>query len=89
MNVCSELRCPFAYKTGCSRFLVSGHCPLNAAEHIRHNQYWLFADDNASVDINDLRMQLESEVINTEFSQRQLWAERTMQDEKPVMAWEA
>lgn len=88
LNICRELRCPFARRSGCSRFVVSQHCPLAQDPAIEANQYWLFADVAASFDINHLRDVLQSEVLADESSQRQLWAEEHWLEEKPVMAWE-
>ncbi|MBC7824928.1 MAG: hypothetical protein H7126_13875 [Candidatus Parcubacteria bacterium] len=93
MNICSELRCPHAYKNGCDRFSVSNHCPVTylcpgeSNPDVRANQYWLFADDNAPVDINELRDRLQSQVLSTEASQQRLWAEAKYRENKPEMIW--
>ena len=93
MNICAELRCPHAYKNGCNRFSAPIHCPVSLLRpgesdcNIEANQYWLFADDRAPVDINELRDRLQSQVLSTESSQLQLWAEATCREDKPEMIW--
>lgn len=92
MNICEELRCPFALKNGCDRYTVSNVCPVAwiapgmPHPEIRANQYWLYATDNADIDINERRQTLEAEVLKQESSIR--WLEmREQMDDRPVMVW--
>lgn len=70
MNLCDELRSPMRER-GCQEFTTSYHCPvglLNPKSPERHpeilpNGYWLYADADADIDINQLRTVLEAEVL--------------------------
>lgn len=89
INICESLRCPHALRTGCDQFNVSNYCPvLRVNPCIQANQYWLFADDAAPIDIPQAREVLKTEVLDRESSQRRLWARENMDERQPVMVWE-
>lgn len=87
MNICSELRCPHARKSGCDRFSVSGLCPIAELSSIRDNQYWLFANDNADIDTNQLRELLSDRVLIQRPSKQQLKFQSELCDRYPLI-WE-
>lgn len=55
---------------------------------VRSNQYWLFADDNAGVDIDVLRETLQAKVLDTERSKRQLAIDPELAGEETKMVWD-
>lgn len=61
-NVCEEIKCPYAYQSGCDRYSVAAHCHLLYPAHgqrraeLKSSEYWLFAEENdPDLDINQLK----------------------------------
>jgi hypothetical protein len=88
-NLCKELRCPYSLKNGCDRYSVSNHCHLlsqagQKRDGIETNQYWLFADEAASIDINQLRQENEKFLAADELTQERVELKLTPFDEANV-----
>lgn len=72
-NVCKEIRCPYAYKSGCDRYSVAAHCHLlypskgQRREGLNSSEYWLFAEEtDSTLDINQLKDENEVFLKNDE-----------------------
>ena len=85
VNLCSALQCPHSYKSGCNRYTVSNMCPLAQLDGVRANQYWLFVSEEP--DLEAIKPQLQSEVLDTKPSQKLLHAEATLRESPAVMSW--
>lgn len=71
MNICQTLRCPFEESHSCTRYTTAYQCPVGLNQNgpgrnpeIISNGHNLFCEDNADIDINQLREILDKEVLN-------------------------
>lgn len=88
INICSALRCPHSYQSGCDRFAVSHACPLTRFEGVVANEYWLFANEPSQDQLDAMRLELQTQVLSTEYSKDRLRAEAEWRESPAKMSWE-
>jgi len=84
-NLCSSLKCPHSYASGCNRYSLATLCPLARVEGVSASQYWLSVA--SATDIEPLKVRLQLEVLNEESSQKLLHGEAKHRKNPPVMSW--
>lgn len=85
MNICKEIRCPFARREGCERYSVSNLCPVAKIDGVRPNQYFVYGDEQSQVE--QAAKILESDILLQEGSILELAARRRF-GRAPRMVWD-